>query len=251
MEGLREVRPFDPVRTQRTFQEICEQIRAGVTSGALRPGDKLPTEREMAREFGVSRTAVREALRSLEVAGMVQLLKGAKGGAYIQKGGPEALTQSIGDMLSLGTISLESLTEARILISDSVVRLACKRGTNADFAAIERNIALTEKLSQAGPSSERTESVVAFYRLVAAAAHNEVLSILVEAATDIVRGLLAHLAPPPRADLVQRRRRFLKHLRDRDADRAAKEMTSYLKRLHRQVLKPEQERRLRQGYARQ
>ena len=72
--------PFGPVRTRRVFEDICDQIRGQVLGGILRPGDKLPAERELAEQFGVSRTAVREALRSLEIAGVVKLQKGVKGG---------------------------------------------------------------------------------------------------------------------------------------------------------------------------
>jgi len=62
---------FAPIRTKRVFEEICEQVRREMAAGSLRPGDKLPPERELALKLGVSRAAVREALRSLEIAGVV------------------------------------------------------------------------------------------------------------------------------------------------------------------------------------
>jgi hypothetical protein len=58
---------FEPLRTRRVFEEICEQIRRDMAAGRLRPGDKLPAERVLAQMFKVGRNAVREALRSLEV----------------------------------------------------------------------------------------------------------------------------------------------------------------------------------------
>jgi len=80
---------FAPIRTKRVFEEICEQVRREMAAGSLRPGDKLPPERELATKLGVSRAAVREALRSLEIAGVVGLQKGARGGAFILKGDPD------------------------------------------------------------------------------------------------------------------------------------------------------------------
>src|SRR3546814_3653550 len=123
-------------------------MRCQVVAGIPRPGAELPAERERAEQFGVSRAAGREALRSLEMAGVVKLQKGVKGGAFIQGGSPGVLTQSIRDMVALGRISLESLTEARLFICDIVVRLACQRGKEADFRALDDNIRLTEELER-------------------------------------------------------------------------------------------------------
>src|SRR5215831_10481200 len=73
--------PFAPIHTRRTFEEICERIRDRLASGDLRPGDKLPAERDLAQQLGVGRNALREALRSLEISGILELRKGVKGGA--------------------------------------------------------------------------------------------------------------------------------------------------------------------------
>ena len=56
---------FEPIHTRRAFEEICDRIRAQIAAGTLRPGDKLPAERELALQLGVGRNALREALRSL------------------------------------------------------------------------------------------------------------------------------------------------------------------------------------------
>jgi GntR family transcriptional regulator, transcriptional repressor for pyruvate dehydrogenase complex len=135
---------FQEVKTRRVFEEICEQIRKRLASGVLKPGDKLPAERDLAVEFKVSRPAVREALRTLEISGVVSLQKGVKGGAFIRDGNPALLTQSLQDLMFLGRVSLAGLAEARRLINGMVIELACERATEEDFAAIERNIAEIE-----------------------------------------------------------------------------------------------------------
>src|SRR5262249_58204045 len=77
---------FRPIHTRGAFEEICERIREQLALGMLKPGDKLPPERDLAQQLGVSRNVLREALRSLEMAGVLRLLKGVKGGAFIQEG---------------------------------------------------------------------------------------------------------------------------------------------------------------------
>ncbi len=105
---------FRPIRTRRAFEEICERIREQLALGVLKPGDKLPPERELAQQLGVSRNVLREALRSLEMAGILRLQKGVKGGAFIQEGDTSRMNEVMRDMLSLGTISVRELSEARI-----------------------------------------------------------------------------------------------------------------------------------------
>lgn len=84
---------FTPVRPRRVYQEICSQVRRRVADGQLKPGDRLPPERELAQALGVSRGAVREALRALEYAGVIAMRAGAKGGAFIREAGHAAPAQ--------------------------------------------------------------------------------------------------------------------------------------------------------------
>src|SRR5450755_3305416 len=148
--AARAVPTFAPIHTRRAFEEICERIRAQIGAGTLRPGDKLPAERELALQLGVGRNALREALRSLEIAGIVRLQKGVKGGAFIQAGDAGRMDDVVRDMLSLGSISVAELTESRVHIQDLVVRLACARATRADLDALAANIDRTEAMTTAG-----------------------------------------------------------------------------------------------------
>ena len=116
----------------------------------LKPGDKLPPERDLAQQLGVSRNVLREALRSLEMAGVLRLQKGVKGGAFIQEGDTSRMNDVMRDMLSLGTISVRELSEARVHVLDLVVRLACVNARQADLDALEGNIERTELATREG-----------------------------------------------------------------------------------------------------
>jgi GntR family transcriptional repressor for pyruvate dehydrogenase complex len=228
-----------PDHAPRAFDTICQKIRDLLAAGTLKPGDKLPPERQLAEQFRVGRSALREALRTLEATGILTLKKGAHGGAFIREGDPSRVTQVIQDLLHLRSISLENLTEARVFIQDVVVRLACQRATLADLAALDRNIELAERLTAQKSYNERLETSIEFYRLLAAAAHNPVLSIMVDALANILLSVLRILISTgvsrPRADLIETRRAFMAKLRAGDADGAAAEMKAHLISVHRQL----------------
>ena len=227
---------FKKIKPRRAFEEICEIIRDQLSAGILRPGDKLPPERELALQLGVGRNAVREALRSLEFAGVIVLRKGTKGGAFVREGDPGTMTQVLQDLMNLGSISLAELIEARLHIQDVVVRLAALRATQADFDALERNIVRTEEATLAGDFLTRIECSQEFYRILSSATQNQALYLIVESLTEILmRYLRASAAAGARTqpNLVRTRRKFLKLLSARDAEGAAREMTKHLQSVHR------------------
>ena len=222
---------FGPVRSTRLFEEICDQIRGQLSLGKIGPGDKLPPERDLAEQFGVSRAAVREALRTLEVSGLIELRKGPKGGAFmLEEGAP--LTQSFESMLDLGRVPLRDLTEARVLITEVVVRLACERGTKRDFAAIEKHINHLEEAIARGEAYKNFNFITDFYDLLAAATGNQMLRFLTNGIAQVLSGLIGSKHPGPIDDLVERRREILASLRARDADGAKKLLTNHLMHVH-------------------
>src|SRR5829696_2489806 len=100
---------FRPIRPARAFEEIAAQIRAELAEGRLQVGSRLPSERALSEQFGVSRNTLREALRSLEHAGLIRLHKGAHGGAFITERSGEAITTGLMDMYHLGSVQPEQL----------------------------------------------------------------------------------------------------------------------------------------------
>lgn len=239
----RGVKPrFQPLRTRRVFEEICEQIRRDMAAGRLRPGDKLPAERDLAQMFKVSRNAVREALRSLEVAGIVHLSKGVKGGAIILEGDPDLITRSIRDMFFLGRISLDSLTEARTHVMQMAIALATERITPDIIAALEDNNARFAMIGKWGPMSERAALGREFYALIARATRNEVVAMIVDALTAIVMQEVVEYNFGTLPAVCESRRRLINHLRAGDRDAASAEITEHLRSLHRHLIRERNKR---------
>lgn len=230
---------FAPIRTKRVFEEICEQVRREMATGSLRPGDKLPPERELALKLGVSRAAVREALRSLEIAGVVGLHKGAHGGAFILKGDPDIVTRSIRDMFHLGRISLDNLTEARTLVMQTAIELVCERIRPTAVAALEKNVDRLTTLPTSGKASERVAISAEFYRLISQATDNTVLQVIIEALTDIVLQQVEQSNIEFFPNLIAHRRRLVQYIATRQVDEAKREMTEHLQRLRRHLMRAE------------
>ncbi len=217
----------DEVHSRRSFEFVVAHVRGQLSSGAIKPGDKLPSERVMSEQLGVGRNAVREAMRNLENAGVVVLERGAKGGAFVRPGDAAKVTQAMHDMVQLGSISVDEMTELRICMFDAVVRLACERATDDDFAAMQ---VLVERLATTidDKTPERRVSYsFEFYRLLAAATKNGAITMVVES----INNAVAQLVGPtnyPVDQLVLARTRFLTHFRRRDHAAASQELNEFL-----------------------
>src|SRR3984893_11864703 len=229
---------FRPIRTRRAFEEICERIREQLALGVLKPGDKLPPERDLAQQLGVSRNVLREALRSLEMAGVLRLLKGVKGGAFIQEGDTSRMNEVMRDMLSLGTISVRELSEARIHVLDLAVRLACVNARQADFEALQANIERTDLATRDGRLLDRVECSREFYKLLALATGNKVIAMIMDSVTEIhMRCVYAKVASSGAATprLAEKRRQFLSALRARDVAASTRLMRIHLESIQRML----------------
>ncbi len=227
---------FVPIAPQRAFEEIAAQVRELVANGQLKPGDRLPPERELAVRFHVSRNTLREALRALELSGMIELRKGATGGAFVMPGSSGVIVNGLRDLYHLGAITPQQLTEARVWLSEMVVRVVCERATEEDLAALEANVAAASLAEKAGNFEERARLHRQFHNILAAATRNPIIEITMEGVMEVMRQFIAGIGPSENPFTLPSRRRLLKHLRARDADAAVAEITRFLMRLQTKYL---------------
>ena len=221
-----------PATRRRLFEVVCDDVRHQIARGFLRPGDKLPAERELAERLGVGRAAVREALRALEASGVLEFRKGVYGGAFIRNASSSGVRASISDMLSLGKISLEHLSETRTSLLTFAARLACERGSEPDFKLVEENIARSAILEDGHDVVAMIDAITEFYVLLGNASHNGVLRILIEAVTDVARDLLLKIRPERTSNLVVVRGQILEALRARDSDTVVRLLTEHMASAH-------------------
>ncbi|MBN8988944.1 MAG: FadR family transcriptional regulator [Rhizobiales bacterium] len=241
-EARSDGRTFRPVKTRRIFEEICDAIREKLVSGELKAGDRLPSERELSEMLDVSRTALREAIRTLEIAGIVEMRKGSKGGAFITESGVGQVTRTFSDMLDFGRVSLATLLEARLLVMDAVVRSACERASAADIERLSRNVAETVELTRQGRYEERTLKAVQFSTLLANSTGNQVMSAILEAMASVIRRFVLIAGPPAHDPVIASRLRLIEQIKAKDTAGACETMRSYLTKLNDHLLNTEKAR---------
>lgn len=227
---------FTTVKSMRLFEEVSRQIGEQIQSGRLLPGEKLPNERDLASTFAVSRHVVREALRSLESLGQIELRKGAAGGAFVANGAPQPLTKIMQGMVAVGGVDLTQLTEARLAIESAVIRVAHEVADDSGFAVLDANIDEAERQTLAGNSALKTQINVQFHILLAELTGNPILVMMMRSLMSILGDFIAKFGSVMGGDVIQSRRRFMKHMRGGNAERAVREMERHLKILHQHYL---------------
>src|SRR3954467_7271501 len=133
---------FAPVSVARASSSIADQIRQAIVGGRLRQGERLPPERELAEQFGVSRVTVRDALRALEAMGLIEVRVGARGGAFVTVPSGSVVGQTMSDMMMMQALTPEDIVEARLILELGTVTLACARATAEDLETM-RELAQT------------------------------------------------------------------------------------------------------------
>jgi GntR family transcriptional regulator, transcriptional repressor for pyruvate dehydrogenase complex len=172
------------LRIEKPADLIMRQIRNLVASGALKAGDHLPPERELASRFGVGRGHVREALRKLEFYGVLRTFP--QSGSIVASLGAGAIERLISNVLDLDRDDITALTETRCILEMHAAQFAALRASKADIADIERALdAFGREVEKEHPAVE--EDLV-FHLAIAKAARNPVVTSLIGLITpDIIR----------------------------------------------------------------
>lgn len=219
-----------PVRRTSAAQQIAEQILAGIRTGRLAAGERLPGEHELAEEFGVSRPTVREAMKLLSAARLVEASRGANGGTFIALPAPEAVAESLSETIELwfqaGNTTAADVDQARLWIERGCMRQAAEHRTEEDLAAME------EAFEAGREPGIDTDLFLAydleFHVAISRAAHNAVLELAMTA---------IHLARPRTNTLlfavlkhepvVEQHREILHALRQGDPDAAERAFVAH------------------------
>ena len=175
---------YKVVRTSRLFEQIVQQIEESVLNGSLKPGDQLPAERDLAQRLGVSRTAVREAVKTLREKGLVEAYSGR--GTFITDGTSHAARQSFDLMVKVGQQEgSPHLAELRLILEPGIAALAAARVKDEDLVAMRDAVAVMDR-AQKDPEAY-IEADLDFHLALAEAAANPLILSLIDSIVGLLR----------------------------------------------------------------
>ena len=192
--------PFKSLARRKAYEEVAEQIRERIFTQHLSVDDRLPTERDLALQFGVSRVVVREAIRTLELNGLLTVKKGAKGGIFVAQDYDRPISDSIANLLAGGEASLENLFEVRSLIEPFAATRAALLGSDQELERLEAVLAEAE-LELAKGGSIRALNIE-FHRLVIRMSRNPILSVVGETVLILLNDRIKHIPSKETSEAV-------------------------------------------------
>jgi len=183
-------------KRRKAYEEVADTIRGLIFEGRVSLGERLPSEREMAEQFGVSRVAVREAIRTLELTGFVTVRKGAQGGAFVAQDYDRPIAELIENMLTAGEVGFGQLFDVRRLIEPfAAARLAAR----ANVEEVAQLTAVIEEAEQRNAEGLNIRPFNArFHRLIVRLADNPIMALMGEIVLAII---LARIQDVPSAEI--------------------------------------------------
>jgi GntR family transcriptional repressor for pyruvate dehydrogenase complex len=218
-----------PIKKMRVHEEIADRIRQLILQRTLPPGRPLPSERLFAQRFGVSRGSVRDALRTLEVLGLLEMRHGQ--GTFPRELSVDRLVTPLSSVLTYSRDLQSELMDVRRMFEPAVARVAATRITDDDVADLQRVLDRQRRKLAAGRSTIVEDS--AFHAALARATHNRVAVRLMETLNDLLiesrKQTLRQKGRPQRS--FEGHEAILNAVRRRDPDAAERAMHQHIDRI--------------------
>ena len=238
---------FKTVKTDKISESIIQQIREAIFAGLLEPGDKLPSERELVKTFGVSKATMREALRSLEVLGFLEIRQGVSGGAFVTAIDMTKARELFINILHFKKLSLKHLTEVRFVLESHTAARAAESIKPADLERLKSLVEQARTDLARNDLSRLRFNELEFHRIIGSACGNPLLGFFV----DLVHNLLADAKEilKPKFDFSLRvldaHQRIYAALEDRSVEKARQEMLQHLMEVEKDLVNLQKQKRIR------
>lgn len=219
---------FEEIIFAKPSDIIINQIKNLISTGQLKPGEKLPSERKLSERLSVSRSAVRDAIKKLEFYGVLKTHP--QSGTVVAGIGPTALQGLISDILHIDGSDFKSLVETRVILEINSARLAAERRTDKNILRIQQALDLYHGKLKLGQST--VEEDLMFHLEIAEATQNSVLkSMMMVITPDIIANFIKYdvCGDDVKIERFKQHQTILNHIKDKDPDMAAQLMDIHLK----------------------
>ena len=184
---------FKPIKRNRISETIAAQLKEALLAGTFKPGERMPTERELTEQFQVSRLVIREAIRELERTGFVKILQGPTGGAYVTDLSFDPLSNAFLDLFLVSKLSVTEVFQARLHMEPEIARLAAKNVHPAQVERLEEALAL--EVAAGIPYGELIARRFMVDRLLAEMSGNRLYQAISKALQDLTREIILVVKP--------------------------------------------------------
>jgi len=223
---------FESISRTKIPEIIVSKIKEKIFSGELGVGSKLPGERELALSFSTSRITIRDAIRTLETLGLVEVKRGAEGGAFIKEINSACFSDFLSDMLAQRLFNISDITEARLMLEPHVAELSAERASEEDISQM-RECINEAKLHITEEKRPRSTNI-AFHNLVAKSTNNKMIYFEITSITRIMIKNVDYstLDNHDISSTVERHERIFEAIRRHKPKEAYKEMYNDIEMVH-------------------
>lgn len=240
---------FDSVKSNKVSQHITEQIRNAIFDGRLKPGDRLPFEKELIKNFKVSKATLREALRSLEVLGFLEIRKGVSGGSFVTEVDMTKARDSFTNFLLFKNLSLKDLSEVRLLLEPYIAEKATLSITKEDLHRLEELIHESETAVKSNLDFASRKIEIEFHRIIASITGNPILMFILDFVENLLIDTKEILKPGKEfsGKVLRAHKRIYKALVQKNVKKVHEEMVRHIREVEKDLLADHQERAAEQA----
>ncbi len=188
---------FQPYKGRRAFEDVAEQIKQAILNERLSSGDRLPPERELAEQFQVGRVTIREAFRTLETMGLIEVKKGSNGGAFVCAADPDAMASMIMDRLQLEGTTHDEFVEARVGLECAIMKAVIRHATQEDLDLIREDIEISKQTLGPEHAEEVVARMIGFHILLGELSHNTPYKMFIRSMMQWATRRLRNWVPSP------------------------------------------------------
>ncbi|MFH0726685.1 MAG: FadR/GntR family transcriptional regulator [Pseudomonadota bacterium] len=219
---------FKTAKTNRISTNIVDQIRKAILAGELKPGDRLPSEKDLSKNFEVSKASLREAFRALEALGLLEVRQGVAGGAFVREVDLKTARNNMFNYIFFQNPSIHEFTELRSFIEPAATEIAALKLTPQDLADLEENLARTKK--KLGQGAFFYELDTYFHHRIAEITGNRLVCFVIDSLKNAIVNIKLELELDEQFSVrvFEAHEHILAALRDRNPERARSAMLRHI-----------------------